>query len=56
VVNISSTWDEDNDTLGELNKVIVPVLTKALHYDTQEAANRVIEAVQSGVSFFAKRE
>lgn len=53
VVRLSTSWDEeDMDTVGELNKLLVPVLIKALDYDVQSAAVNTISAVQSGVSFF----
>lgn len=50
VVQLSSSWDEDNDTGGELNKLLVPVLIKALDFDIQQAATNTISAVSSGVS------
>ncbi|KAG0748612.1 hypothetical protein G6F23_001752 [Rhizopus arrhizus] len=48
VVNISNSWAEDVDTSGELHKVLIPVLTNALNYDIQEAANKATAAIQSG--------
>lgn len=50
VVRLSSSWDDEQQDMGELNKLLVPVLIKALDYDIQEAANNTISAVQSGVS------
>jgi hypothetical protein len=50
VVRLSSSWDDDNDTVGELNKLLVPVLIKALDFDIQQAATNTISAVSSGVS------
>jgi hypothetical protein len=51
VVRLSTSWDEEEaDTVGELNKILVPVLIKALDYDIQSAAVNTISAVQSGVS------
>lgn len=52
VVNISNSWAEDVDTSGELHKVLIPVLTNALNYDIQEAANKATAAIQSGVSIY----
>ncbi|CEG78125.1 hypothetical protein RMATCC62417_12778 [Rhizopus microsporus] len=34
VVNISSTWDEDNDTLGELNKVFPSLQSTIISMET----------------------
>lgn len=50
VVRLSSSWDDEQQDMGELNKLLVPVLIKALDYDIQEGANNTISAVQSGVS------
>ncbi|KAI8085753.1 armadillo-type protein [Gilbertella persicaria] len=48
VVRLSTSWDDEGDTASELNKILVPVLMKALDYDIQEAAAHTITAVQSG--------
>jgi hypothetical protein len=50
VVRLSSSWDDDDDAVGELNKLLVPVLMKALDFDIQQAATNTISAVSSGVS------
>lgn len=49
VVRLTTSWDEDVDAVNELNKLLVPVLIKALDYDIQSAAVNTISAVQSGV-------
>lgn len=49
VVRLSSSWDDEQQDMGELNKLLVPVLIKALDYDIQDAATNTISAVQSGV-------
>lgn len=49
VVRLSSSWDDEQQDMGELNKLLVPVLIKALDYDIQDAASNTISAVQSGV-------
>ncbi|CAO0800124.1 unnamed protein product [Mucor circinelloides] len=48
VVRLSSSWDDEQQDMGELNKLLVPVLIKALDYDIQDAASNTISAVQSG--------
>ncbi|KAG2192496.1 hypothetical protein INT47_009695 [Mucor saturninus] len=48
VVRLTTSWDEDVDVVNELNKLLVPVLIKALDYDIQSAAVNTVSAVQSG--------
>lgn len=50
VVRLSTSWDEDSDAIGELHKLLVPVLIKALDYDIQNAATHTVSAVESGVT------
>lgn len=49
VVRLTTSWDDDVDVVNELNKLLVPVLIKALDYDIQSAAINTVSAVQSGV-------
>ncbi|KAI8083106.1 armadillo-type protein [Halteromyces radiatus] len=48
VVQLSGSWDDDRDALGELNKKIIPILVASLDYDIQAAAEKSVAAVQSG--------
>ncbi|CAO3617277.1 unnamed protein product [Cunninghamella blakesleeana] len=48
VVQLSGSWDDDRDSLSELNKTILPILVSSLDFDIQEAANQTIAAIQSG--------
>lgn len=50
VVRLSTSWDEDSDAIGELHKLLVPVLIKALDYDIQNAVTHTVSAVESGVN------
>ncbi|KAI9480385.1 MAG: armadillo-type protein [Benjaminiella poitrasii] len=47
VVRLTTSWDDDTDTVSELNKLIVPVLIKALDYDMQQAAVNTMQAMAS---------
>jgi hypothetical protein len=55
VVRLTTSWDEDVDAVNELNKLLVPILIKALDYDIQSAAVNTISAVQSGVKDIKQR-
>ncbi|KAI8065835.1 armadillo-type protein [Gongronella butleri] len=48
VVQLSGSWDEEQDALSELNKTVMPILVSCLDYDIQEAADKTAAAVQSG--------
>ncbi|CAO3653544.1 unnamed protein product [Mucor hiemalis] len=48
VVRLPTSWDEENDEIEELHKLLVPVLINALDYDIQAAAVNTVSAVQSG--------
>lgn len=50
VVQLSGSWDDERDALGELNKIIMPILIISLDYDIQNAANEVKQIIESGVS------
>lgn len=50
VVRLPTSWDDENDEIEELHKLLVPVLIHALDYDIQAAAVNTVSAVQSGVS------
>ncbi|KAG1095889.1 hypothetical protein G6F42_018472 [Rhizopus arrhizus] len=56
VVRLSSSWDDEQQDMGELNKLLVPVLIKALDYDIQDAASNTISAVQSGVGVLYEKK
>lgn len=47
---MSGSWDDEADTTSDLHKAVIPILTNALNYDIQEAANKATAAIQSGVS------
>lgn len=48
VVQLSGSWDDERDALGELNKIIMPILIISLDYDIQNAANEVKQIIESG--------
>ncbi|KAG1473418.1 hypothetical protein G6F56_000961 [Rhizopus delemar] len=48
VINMSGSWDDEADTTSDLHKAVIPILTNALNYDIQEAANKATAAIQSG--------
>lgn len=50
VVQLSGSWDDERDALGELNKIIMPILIVSLDYDIQKAADEVKQTIESGVS------
>ena len=50
VVQLSGSWDDERDALGELNKIVIPILTTCLNYDIQKAAEEVKQVIESGVS------
>lgn len=56
MVRLSSSWDDEQQDMGELNKLLVPVLIKALDYDIQDAATNTISAVQSGVRLLDEKK
>ncbi|KAL0092510.1 armadillo-type protein [Phycomyces blakesleeanus] len=48
VMRMSSSWDDDQDPLVELNKMVLPVLISSLDYDLQVAAEQSLVAANSG--------
>lgn len=56
VVQLSGSWDDERDALGELNKTVMPILIASLDYDIQQAAEEVKQVIESGVSTNKKKE
>lgn len=54
VVQLSGSWDDERDALGELNKTVMPILIASLDYDIQHAAEEVKQVIESGVSINKK--
>jgi hypothetical protein len=50
VVQLSGSWDDERDALGELNKTVMPILIASLDFDIQKAAEEVKQIIESGVS------
>lgn len=50
VVQLSGSWDDERDALGELNKTVMPILIASLDYDIQNASEQVKQVIESGVS------
>lgn len=50
VVQLSGSWDDERDALGELNKTVMPILISSLDVDIQKAAEETKQAIESGVS------
>lgn len=50
VIQMAESWDDKQDGSSELNKTVLPILVSALEYDIQEAAEKTLAAVRSGVS------
>lgn len=50
VVQLSGSWDDERDALGELNKTVMPILIASLEFDIQKAAEEVKQIIESGVS------
>ncbi|GAA5801878.1 hypothetical protein HPULCUR_007335 [Helicostylum pulchrum] len=48
VVQLSGSWDDERDALGELNKTVMPILIASLDYDIQQAAEEVKQVIESG--------
>jgi len=50
VVQLSGSWDDERDALGELNKTVMPILISSLDFDIQKAAEESKQIIDSGVS------
>jgi hypothetical protein len=50
VVQLSGSWDDDRDALGDLNKMVMPILISSLEFDIQKASEEAKFAIDSGVS------
>ncbi|KAI9364803.1 armadillo-type protein [Pilaira anomala] len=48
VVQLSGSWDDERDALGELNKTVMPILIASLDYDIQNASEQVKQVIESG--------
>ncbi|KAI9473535.1 MAG: armadillo-type protein [Benjaminiella poitrasii] len=48
VVQLSGSWAEEHDALGELNKTMMPILLSALDFDIQKAAEELKQTFESG--------
>ncbi|KAI8094205.1 armadillo-type protein [Thamnidium elegans] len=48
VVQLSGSWDDERDALGELNKTVMPILIASLDYDIQQASEEVKQVIESG--------
>lgn len=49
VVQLSGSWDDERDALGELNKTVMPILISSLDFDIQKAAEETKQTIDSGV-------
>ncbi|KAI8644157.1 armadillo-type protein [Parasitella parasitica] len=47
-VKLSGLWDDERDALGELNKIVIPILISSLDFDIQRAAEETKQAIDSG--------
>ncbi|KAG1072863.1 hypothetical protein G6F42_025868 [Rhizopus arrhizus] len=48
VVQLSGSWDDERDALGELNKTVMPILISSLDFDIQKAAEESKQIIDSG--------
>ncbi|CAO3613695.1 unnamed protein product [Mucor fragilis] len=48
VVQLSGSWDDERDALGELNKTVMPILISSLDFDIQKAAEETKQMIDSG--------
>lgn len=52
VVQLSGSWDDERDALGELHKLVLPPLMACLDYDIQKVSEDVKVVIDQGVSIF----
>ncbi|KAI8372651.1 armadillo-type protein [Choanephora cucurbitarum] len=48
IVQLSGSWDDERDALGELHKIVLPPLMACLEYDIQKAAEEIKRIVDQG--------